>query len=93
MNMLSVVGSNGNQLLNNHGTIFSELHLNNHQQIMFWVTELLLFGLVHQKEVFYISQLTHTQIWLEEEMSIIGRTYNIRIDILNGSLFTLDILK
>jgi len=42
---------------------------------------------------FFISQLTHTQIWMEMEMPIWLGTFSIKTDICNGSLFTLDILR
>lgn len=44
-------------------------------------------------EVFYICLHTLIKIWLEEEITISGKIFNIRTKLENGSLFTLDILK
>ena len=61
--------------------------------MLYQVTELSLFGQVHQKEVSCISQLIHIKIWLEEETIIIGRTFNTRTEFPNGSLSTMVIQR
>lgn len=89
--MQSVVGSNGNQQLKQHGIMHLEFKSRNPQPITYQVIELSQCGLVHQKEESYISQLTVTIIWLVPVMSTTIRTSNTRIDTKNGSMFTMDI--
>ena len=93
MNMLFLDGSNGNKHNNKFGIMFSEFRSRNHQLTDSWEIEPYLVGLVLHKEVFYISQPIHTPIWMVLVILIWSATFNIRIESLIGSLFTLAILR
>lgn len=90
-NMLLVVGSSGNQQPKQHGTTHLEFKSRSPQQITYQEIELSQCGLANLKVEFYISQLIVTITWLVLVMSITIRTSNTKIDIRNGSMFTMDI--
>mgnify|MGYP001808036610 CR=1 FL=1 len=92
MNMVLVVGLNGLPLINNKiGIIFSEFKFKLHQLTNSWEIELYQLGLVNQMEDLFIYLHTLSQILKEMEMQIFLRISLIKIDTINGSLFTLDI--
>lgn len=94
MNMLSVVGSNGNNLNNNKiGITFLEFKLFNHQQISFQEIEHWLLLLVKQMEELFTYQHIHSLIQKALVIQMLPKIFHTMINIKNGSLFILDTLN
>lgn len=90
MNMESVDGSDGFQLINNKiGITFSEYKSKHHQQINSQEIEHYQLGLENKMVESFIYLHIHLLIQKVMVMLIYSKIFHIKIDTLNGSLFTL----